>query len=205
MNKGLQYCLDNGLRTSYSRAGSRTSQAAARGRTGFPRNCRVSPDIRAYFRLCSGNWKCVFQSHPRKMGAAACHPRNKKPAFSAERCGFIVRNSWCRRRDSNSHSFRHYPLKIACLPISPRRLDHPNKANLAGKSSILSRNFQKRESGLTLFEKGPATARRPHAGTGASACTPSACRQPASERACVSSYSASSSSTAAPRAASNAA
>src|SRR6185503_13587535 len=31
--------------------------------------------------------------------------------------------SWCRRRDSNSHSFRHYPLKIACLPISPRRLE----------------------------------------------------------------------------------
>ncbi len=30
-------------------------------------------------------------------------------------------NTWCRRRDSNSHSFRHYPLKIACLPISPRR------------------------------------------------------------------------------------
>src|SRR5574343_334637 len=30
--------------------------------------------------------------------------------------------TWCRRRDSNSHSFRHYPLKIACLPISPRRL-----------------------------------------------------------------------------------
>jgi hypothetical protein len=28
---------------------------------------------------------------------------------------------WCRRRDSNSHSLRHYPLKIACLPISPRR------------------------------------------------------------------------------------
>src|SRR5471030_3016639 len=34
--------------------------------------------------------------------------------------GFIY-ISWCRRRDSNSHSFRHYPLKIACLPISPRR------------------------------------------------------------------------------------
>jgi hypothetical protein len=29
--------------------------------------------------------------------------------------------TWCRRRDSNSHSFRHYPLKIACLPIPPRR------------------------------------------------------------------------------------
>ncbi len=28
---------------------------------------------------------------------------------------------WCRRRDSNSHSFRHRPLKTACLPISPRR------------------------------------------------------------------------------------
>jgi hypothetical protein len=32
---------------------------------------------------------------------------------------------WCRGRDSNSHSFRHYPLKIACLPISPPRLRHP--------------------------------------------------------------------------------
>ncbi len=31
---------------------------------------------------------------------------------------------WCRRRDSNSHSSRHYPLKIACLPIPPRRLYH---------------------------------------------------------------------------------
>ncbi len=28
---------------------------------------------------------------------------------------------WCRRRDSNSHSFRHRPLKTACLPIPPRR------------------------------------------------------------------------------------
>lgn len=36
------------------------------------------------------------------------------------RAGLLV--CWCRRRDSNSHSFRHYPLKIACLPISPRRL-----------------------------------------------------------------------------------
>ena len=29
---------------------------------------------------------------------------------------------WCRRGDSNSHGFRHCPLKTACLPISPRRL-----------------------------------------------------------------------------------
>ena len=35
---------------------------------------------------------------------------------------FILKTLWCRRRDSNSHSFRHYHLKIACLPISPRRL-----------------------------------------------------------------------------------
>src|SRR6478735_5526412 len=34
---------------------------------------------------------------------------------------FLLPAHWCRRRDSNSHSFRHYPLKIACLPISPRR------------------------------------------------------------------------------------
>ena len=30
---------------------------------------------------------------------------------------------WCRRGDSNSHGFRHRPLKTACLPISPRRRD----------------------------------------------------------------------------------
>src|SRR3546814_437188 len=46
-----------------------------------------------------------------------------------KRTDFIT---WCRRRDSNSHSFRHYPLKIACLPIPPRRL---------AKSGILARNF----------------------------------------------------------------
>src|SRR5690554_8057409 len=40
--------------------------------------------------------------------------------------------SWCRRRDSNSHSFRHYPLKIACLPIPPRR---------RGKTNILAHIF----------------------------------------------------------------
>ena len=44
---------------------------------------------------------------------------NKQPKYKT-RVALIV---WCRRRDSNSHSFRHYPLKIACLPISPRRQD----------------------------------------------------------------------------------
>ena len=27
--------------------------------------------------------------------------------------------SWCPRPDLNRHGFRHYPLKIACLPIPP--------------------------------------------------------------------------------------
>ncbi len=27
---------------------------------------------------------------------------------------------WCDRRDLNSYTLRHYPLKIACLPIPPR-------------------------------------------------------------------------------------
>src|SRR5690606_22553292 len=49
--------------------------------------------------------------------------------------------SWCRRRDSNSHSFRHYPLKIACLPIPPRRL---------AKSGILARNTRHSETPSTL-------------------------------------------------------
>ena len=43
-----------------------------------------------------------------------------------QRKGPLSPNTWCRRRDSNSHSFRHYPLKIACLPISPRRLRVPS-------------------------------------------------------------------------------
>lgn len=48
--------------------------------------------------------------------------------------GRFTRNSWCRRRDSNSHSFRHYPLKIACLPISPRRLLRKSSAFLESRT-----------------------------------------------------------------------
>ena len=29
---------------------------------------------------------------------------------------------WCRWPDSNRHSSRHHPLKMACLPIPPHRL-----------------------------------------------------------------------------------
>ena len=39
---------------------------------------------------------------------------------TAQCCRYL--SIWCGRRDSNSHTFRHYPLKIACLPISPRPL-----------------------------------------------------------------------------------
>lgn len=49
--------------------------------------------------------------HPHRRNAGSLHTQGQPGT-----------NSWCRRRDSNSHSFRHYPLKIACLPISPRRL-----------------------------------------------------------------------------------
>ena len=35
---------------------------------------------------------------------------------------------WCRRRDSNSHDLSHNHLKVACLPIPPRR--HFFRANL---------------------------------------------------------------------------
>ena len=60
--------------------------------------------------------------HPHRRNAGSLHVQ-----------GYPGTNSWCRRRDSNSHSFRHYPLKIACLPISPRRLTSPRKAVLSWK------------------------------------------------------------------------
>lgn len=43
---------------------------------------------------------------------------------------WIVR--WCRRRDLNSHDFRHYPLKIACLPIPPPRREKRYMQNRGG-------------------------------------------------------------------------
>ena len=32
-----------------------------------------------------------------------------------------ISTNWCRRRDSNSHDLSHNHLKVACLPIPPRR------------------------------------------------------------------------------------
>ena len=40
----------------------------------------------------------------------------KKTRFSNSESGFYT---WCPERDLNPHDLRHYPLKIACLPIPP--------------------------------------------------------------------------------------
>ena len=47
---------------------------------------------------------------------------------------------WCRGRDSNPHSYCHYPLKIACLPVPPprRRRELLTFFRAAGKSFFLS-------------------------------------------------------------------
>ena len=40
----------------------------------------------------------------------------------AQKCFvFLILKKWCRRPESNRHEFPHHPLKMACLPISPRR------------------------------------------------------------------------------------
>ena len=38
---------------------------------------------------------------------------------------FFFNYLWCRWPESNRHSFRHCPLKTACLPIPPHRLILP--------------------------------------------------------------------------------
>ena len=38
---------------------------------------------------------------------------------------------WCRRPESNRHRLPHHPLKMACLPIPPRRLIKARKIILA--------------------------------------------------------------------------
>ena len=55
---------------------------------------------------------------------------------------------WCRRRDSNSHSFRHYPLKIACLPISPRRRCTKYRSNGMRTSASNSLKFYPESEGF---------------------------------------------------------
>jgi hypothetical protein len=82
-------------------------------------------------------------SHIRDLCVSVCawfvwvlqsiEPTNKKASRTNSE-GFLF---WCRRRDSNSHSFRHYPLKIACLPISPRRLCQIGRPSAEGLESVI--------------------------------------------------------------------
>ena len=54
-------------------------------------------------------------------GLACSAARNRK---KRKGCGYLpqpVFSDWCRGRDSNPHSIRHYHLKIACLPVPPPR------------------------------------------------------------------------------------
>ena len=45
------------------------------------------------------------------------------PQLSPQSDNCLLLN-WCRWPESNRHSFRHRPLKTACLPIPPHRLIH---------------------------------------------------------------------------------
>jgi hypothetical protein len=80
-------------------------------------------------RLMCRTWRTVASArtqHLRRSGLRSPSPPYCAGATLRDRNAPRARSfvdSWCRRRDSNSHSFRHYPLKIACLPISPRRRD----------------------------------------------------------------------------------
>ena len=51
-----------------------------------------------------------------------CTTQTKRVAANATT---LVLQNWCRGRDSNPHSYCHYPLKIACLPVPPPRRQKP--------------------------------------------------------------------------------
>src|SRR5690606_32072274 len=51
----------------------------------------------------------------KRRGLGGPLPERIRAARAAVGAWFV----WCPGRDSNPHSFRHYPLKIACLPVPP--------------------------------------------------------------------------------------
>ena len=53
-------------------------------------------------------------------GRTGCQSGNKRKRVAANATTLVLQN-WCRGRDSNPHSYCHYPLKIACLPVPPPR------------------------------------------------------------------------------------
>ncbi len=54
-----------------------------------------------------------------------CEGKKKKLTATAIRFFFL-----CARLDSNQHTIRHHPLKMACLPISPRARDFKTVTNI---------------------------------------------------------------------------
>jgi hypothetical protein len=57
-------------------------------------------------------FKDVTCEEKRKLILISAHQKSRmKAAF--------LKNNKCPRGDSNSYTFRRYPLKIVCLPISP--------------------------------------------------------------------------------------
>src|SRR5690554_1880281 len=71
------------------------------------------------YRLIPQNGTCQGISMGRHKMADTKKPVIKR-AFKYD-MGHYEMSNWCRRPESNRHTLRHYPLKIACLPISPRR------------------------------------------------------------------------------------
>ena len=53
----------------------------------------------------------------------------------------LVLQNWCRGRDSNPHSYCHYPLKIACLPVPPPRRQKALYAKPRRLASLFSAFF----------------------------------------------------------------
>ena len=78
--------------------------------------------------------------HMRRMpGRAALCETNKK-GFSLLTEAIVFQN-WCRGRDSNPHSYCHYPLKIACLPVPPPRRQKALYAKPRRLASLFSAFF----------------------------------------------------------------
>jgi len=80
--------------------------------------------------------------------------------------------TWCRRRDSNSHGFRHRPLKTACLPIPPRRQSFRRNTDQLSVNYRTSRSGVRRFSnyfGISLVFESASAAGLSGDGTGTSA------------------------------------
>ena len=81
---------------------------AGENRSNFMKDLRFSASRYDPHELCGLNFHEIHRS-------VICHGTcEMKTATSADVAVF-----WCPRPDSNRHASRHYPLKIACLPIPP--------------------------------------------------------------------------------------